>query len=136
MRDTLNEPMRLALVLFMASIVPAHAALNVCNASAKPVKVALGRFDGATWRSQGWWTIVPKACAALVPASLNSRFYYLFASDGGSGSWDGTHSFCVNSSDRFAITGRGNCLAHGFERKGFFEIDTGSAANYTQTLSD
>jgi uncharacterized membrane protein len=128
--------MRLAIVLLMVSLVPAQAALTVCNASARPVKVAIGRFDGADWTSQGWWTIAPRACAAVVATSLNARFYYLFASDGGSGSWDGTHGFCVSSAGKFEITGRGNCPARGFERKGFFEVDTGSAANYTQTLSD
>ncbi len=128
--------MRLAIVLLMAFLVPAQAALRVCNKSARPVRVAVGHYDGTHWMSQGWWTIAPKACAAVVPARLNARFYYLFASDGGSGSWDGTHGFCVSSNDRFEIVGRGNCLAHEFERKGFFEVDTGSAADYTQSLSD
>lgn len=136
MRDTLNRPMRLAVAILMASLVPAEAALTVCNKSARPVKVAVGRYSGADWMSQGWWTIVPKACSAVVSASLDSRFYYLFASDGGSGSWDGTHGFCVSSRASFKVLGRGNCSAHGLERKGFFEIDTGSAPNYTQTLSD
>jgi uncharacterized membrane protein len=136
MRDTLNRPMRLAVAILMASLVPAEAALTVCNKSARPVKVAVGRYSGADWMSQGWWTIAPKACAAVVSASLESRFYYLFASDGGSGSWDGTHGFCVSSHETFRIRGRGNCLAHGLERKGFFEVDTGSAPDFTQTLSD
>jgi uncharacterized membrane protein len=136
MRNTLNRPMRLAVVLLMAFLVPAQAALTVCNKTAKPVKVAIGRTNGADWISQGWWTIVPKSCTAVVSASLNARFYYLFATDGGAGSWDGTHGFCVSSHDRFEIAGRGNCLAHGFEHKGFFEVDTRSAADYTQTLSD
>jgi uncharacterized membrane protein len=136
MRDTPGQPMRLAVALLMASLAPAQAALTVCNKTAKPVKVAVGRTNGAEWTSQGWWTIAPKACAAVVPSSLNARFYYLFATDGGAGSWDGTHSFCVSSHGRFDITGRGNCLAHGFGQKGFFEVDTRTAADYTQTLSD
>ncbi len=136
MRDTPDRLICLAAVLLMASVIPAQAALSVCNKTAKPVKVAVGRTNGADWMSQGWWTIAPDACTTLIPASLNARFYYLFATDGGSGSWDGTHGFCVSSRDRFEIVGRGNCLAHGFEHKGFFQVDTGSAADYTQTLSD
>jgi uncharacterized membrane protein len=72
----------------------------------------------------------------MQPGSLSARFYYLYAMDGSSGSWDGTHAFCVSPQDRFEIVGRGNCTAHGFERKGFFEVDTGSSGDYTQTLSD
>ena len=128
--------MRLALVFLMATLVPAEAGLDVCNTTARPVKVALGRFNGANWMSEGWWNIAPKTCAAVVSQSLNAHFYYLFATDGGSGSWDGTHGFCVSAAGKFAITGRRHCLAHGFERKGFFEVDTGSEGNYTQTISD
>ena len=136
MRDTHRHPMRFAVFLLMASFVPAQAALTVCNKTARPVKVAVGRTNGADWLSEGWWTVAPRACAAVIPTSLNARFYYLLATDGGSGSWVGTHNFCISLQNRFEIRGRGNCLAHGFERKGFFEVDTGSAANYTQTLSD
>jgi uncharacterized membrane protein len=136
MRDTLVRPMRLAIVLLMIFLTPAQAALKVCNASARPVRVAVGRTNGGSWLSQGWWTIAPKACTAVVSQSLDARFYYLFAMDGTSGSWDGTHGFCVSSQEKFEIVGRGNCLAHGFQRKGFFEIDTGSAGDFTQTLSD
>lgn len=136
MRDTAIRSWGLTLALLMAGRVAAHAALTVCNASAKPVKVATGRYNGAHWTSQGWWTVAPKACSAVVPGSLNARFYYLFATDGSSGSWDGTHGFCVSSATKFEIIGRGNCPAHGYERKGFFEVDTGAAGDYMQTLSD
>jgi uncharacterized membrane protein len=128
--------MRLALVFLMALLTPAQAALNVCNSTARPVKVAVGRYNGRAWMSEGWWNIAPKTCGTVVPASLDARFYYLYASDGGSGSWDGTHGFCVNPGDKFAIEGRSNCAGYGFTRKGFFEIDTGAEASYTQTLSD
>ncbi|MGD0189416.1 MAG: DUF1036 domain-containing protein [Rhizomicrobium sp.] len=128
--------MRLAVVLLIASLAPAHAALTVCNHTGRDVRVALGRTNGASWLSQGWWTVSPKGCQIVLPGGLSARFYYLYAMDGSSGSWDGTHGFCVAPQDRFEIVGRGNCTAHGFERKGFFEIDTGSSADYTQTLSD
>lgn len=136
MRETHVRPILLAVALLMASFFPARAAFTVCNKTARPVKVAVGRTNSADWMSQGWWTIAPKACTIMIRASLNARFYYLFATDGGSGSWDGTHGFCISPQDRFEIRGRGNCLAHGFEHQGFFQVDTGSAADYTQTLSD
>ena len=41
---------------------PALAAFNVCNKSSLAVRAAIGRFDGTSWTSEGWWTIQPKAC--------------------------------------------------------------------------
>jgi len=136
MGDTLRGSMRFAVALLMASLVPAHAALTVCNKSAHGVKVAVGRFNGANWISAGWWALAPKTCAPVVAGVLNARFYYLYATDGGSGSWSGPRAFCTAQGDKFEIVGRANCQARGFDRKGFFEVDTGRHADYMQSLSD
>jgi uncharacterized membrane protein len=128
--------MRLALALLMASLVPAQAALTVCNKTVRPLKVAVGRFDGSGWTSRGWWKVAPRGCTAVVPTALVARYYYLFASDGGSGSWDGSRGFCVSRGDKFEIKGRADCVARGFERREFLEVDTGSMADYTQSLAD
>ena len=126
----------LAILAMLAVSPAAEAGLTVCNKTPHATRVALGRFDGATWSSAGWWSIAPKSCDMLIGGTLDSRYYYLYATDGGSGSWDGRFSFCVGNADKFAIRGRADCEGHGFDRKGFFEIDTGQAANYTQTLAD
>jgi uncharacterized membrane protein len=123
----------LAILLFA---VPATAALNVCNKTARPVKLALGRFDGAAWSSTGWWTLTPRQCAALVPGRLIARYYYLYATDGGAGGWSGSRGFCVASGNKFTVVGRADCEARGYERKGFFEVDTGQRQDYTQSISD
>ena len=136
MRDILRPSMRLAIVFLMALFMPAHAALIVCNKSAHGVKVAVGRFNGASWLSAGWWALTPKACATVVSGVLNARYYYIYASDGGSGSWAGPRNFCTSQGDKFEIIGRNDCQARGFDRKGFFEVDTGTLADYTQSLSD
>jgi len=129
--------MRFVIALaIMAFTLPAEAALNICNKSSRAAKVAVGIYDGAEWLSRGWWWVPPKSCTVVVSGALNSRYYYLYASDAGAGSWDGEHSFCVGTRDKFEIAGRENCAARNFERKGFFEIDTGNAADYTQSLSD
>lgn len=96
----------------------------------------MGRFDGEAWSSDGWWTIAPKTCREVIAGSLKARYYYLFATDDDKGSWDGRFAFCVAATDRFAIRGRADCESHGFDRRGFFEIDTRQAPDYTQTLSD
>ena len=126
----------LALLFLGGLCQPASAALNVCNATRHMARVAVGRFDGTQWMSEGWWTIAPKACAAVVPQSLKARYYYLYAVDGGSGSWDGSRKFCVGTGDKFQALGRGNCAGRGMDAKGFFAIDTGDKSDYTQTLSD
>jgi uncharacterized membrane protein len=120
----------------LALSAPAQAGLTLCNKTAHPAKVALGRFDGTQWGSEGWWAVAPGKCETLIPAALDARYYYLYASDGGAGTWDGTFSFCVDAKDRFAITGRGDCAARGFSRKGFYQVDTGHDTNVTKSISD
>ena len=128
--------MRFVVALLLAFTLPAEAALIVCNKSSRAAKVAVGLYDGAEWTSRGWWWITPKTCTTVVNGTLSARYYYLYASDAGAGSWDGSRGFCVAPKDKFEITGRENCAARNFERKGFFEVDTGNAADYTQSLSD
>lgn len=127
--------MAVAALLLVACVGPAEARLSVCNRSERAADVALGRYNGGMWRSEGWWKIGPNACADVIKSALDSRFYYLYASDGASGTWDGSKAFCTGPG-RFAIVGRAHCAARGFDRKGFFEIDTGEKADWTQSLSD
>jgi len=122
------------LVLTLVAGLPAQAGLTVCNKAKSPATVALGRFDGRDWASQGWWTIAPGACAGVIKTKLDARYYYLYGSDAEAGIWDGSTSFCVSSKAGFAISGRGNCAARGYDRKRFFRIDTGNDLNHTQNL--
>ena len=115
---------------------PAAAGLAVCNHTAQPAKLALGRFNGTHWMSEGWWKIAGHRCAKLISSPLDARYYYLYATDGGPGSWDGSRAFCVSNSDSFKVVGRADCAGRGFDSKGFFEVDTGSKTDYTQSLSD
>lgn len=115
---------------------PAAAAFNVCNRSSMAVRVALGRFDGRQWSSQGWWTIAPGICAGLLTGPLDARYYYLYASDGGAGTWEGKTHFCVMPETKFQAEGRADCAKRGMDRRGFFEVDTGQSPDWTQTLSN
>jgi uncharacterized membrane protein len=125
-----------ALLFFALLSQPASAALNVCNKTARDARVAVGRFDGTDWMSEGWWTVTPAKCTTVVTGPLKARYYYLYAVDGGSGSWDGARQFCLGTADKFQAVGRTNCIGRGMDRKGFFRIDTGDKPDYTQTLSD
>jgi uncharacterized membrane protein len=115
---------------------PAHANFNVCNKANLKVRVAIGGFDGTSWSSLGWWTIAPNSCTALLTHPLDARYYYLYATDGAAGTWEGRTHFCVTPNAKFTISGRADCDKRGFDRRGFFEVDTGAAPDWTQTLSN
>jgi uncharacterized membrane protein len=115
---------------------PAWAGFKVCNKTNLKTRVAIGRFDGTHWTSRGWWTIAPKSCADLLTGPLDARDYYLYATDGAAGTWEGGTHFCVAPGTRFTIPGRQDCAGRGYDRRGFFEVDTGNDPDWTQTLSN
>jgi uncharacterized membrane protein len=135
-----RKTLLLAVILAMAGLPalarPALAAFTVCNKTDLPVRAALGRFDGTLWSSEGWWVIQPNACVPLLTGPLQGRYYYLYASDGAAGTWEGKTRFCVAPDKRFRSAGRGGCATRGFDRRGFFEVDTGKKPDWTQTLSN
>ncbi len=128
--------MRLVVALILLITVPARADFTVCNKADVGAKVALGQYNGTSWESKGWWTIPSRKCETLVSGRLNSRFYYLYGTDGASGTWNGGTYFCTTEAPEFRIAGRGNCAARGYDRKGFFAVDTGNSPNWKQSLSD
>ncbi len=129
-------PLLGSLLLLAASTIPARADLRVCNQIGKPVSVALGYRANGGWQSEGWWVIAPDACTTVFQGDLNARFYYLFAADDISGgSWDGSVLMCTRD-ETFTIFGVEDCLARGYERTGFFEIDTESRSNWTLQLTE
>jgi uncharacterized membrane protein len=137
------KPMRraplLALLTMLAALCaapPAWADFNVCNKSDLATRVSLGRFDGTQWSSQGWWSIAPKSCVRLLTGPLRARYYYLYATDGAGGSWEGKTHFCTAPGAKFLAPGRRDCTRRGLEQRGFFEVDTGKSPEWTQTLSN
>jgi len=118
------------------SISPAYADLKVCNQTADPVSLALGYRAERGWQSEGWWVAAPSQCATVFQGNLNSRFFYLFAADDiGGGAWDGSVYMCTRD-DSFTIFGVEDCLARGYERTGFFEVDTQNKSDWTLQLTD
>jgi len=126
----------LALAVLLVLSGPAAAGLTVCNKAAHAARVALGRFDGTHWSSEGWWHIEPGKCTQLLAGNLIARYYYLYASDSAAGGWGGSTNFCVGTAERFSIAGRGGCAQSGFDQRGFFEVDTHNRLDWTQSLSD
>ena len=119
-----------------AAAGPAYADLRVCNQTSDPVSIALGYRAKQGWQSEGWWVAAPSQCATVFQGSLNSRFFYLFAADDiGGGAWDGSVYMCTRD-DSFTIFGVEDCLARGYERTGFFEVDTQNKPDWTLQLTD
>lgn len=123
-----------AIALMMPS--EARADLKICNQTANTVSIAFGYRASTGWQSEGWWVAGPGACATVFQGPLTARYYYLHAVDDfGGGAWDGTVYMCTQDAS-FTIFGVEDCLARGYERTGFFELDTGDNTEWTVQLTE
>jgi uncharacterized membrane protein len=115
---------------------PAKADFRLCNNTTSRLSVALAYTDGETWVSEGWWNLKASACETLLRGPLAAEFYYVYAMDERSGEWKGKAFMCTRDHE-FRIVGREDCFVRGFDRTGFFEVDTGKEAkNWTVQLTD
>lgn len=120
----------------LLAATPARADLRVCNQTANPVSIALGYRAERGWQSEGWWIAAPDSCAIVFQGDLGARFYYLFVADDiAGGAWDGQVFMCTRD-ESFTIFGVEDCLARGYERTGFFEVDTQGRTDWTLELTD
>ena len=114
----------------------ARADLQVCNDTDSLTGVAIGYRGADDWVMEGWWRIPKGVCASLIEGDLASRYFYLFAEDAETGEqWRGPVFMCTSNKE-FKIEGLKNCFARGYERTGFFEIDTGSQKNWQVRLNE
>ena len=115
---------------------PAHADLRICNKTTSRIGVAVGYKDEEAWKTEGWWNVAANSCETLLAGPLVSRYYYLYAVDyDHGGEWSG-RSFMCTQERTFTIKGIDDCLKRGFERTGFFEIDTGEQRTWTVQLTE
>lgn len=127
-------------VLFAAAMslaaAPAHADLRLCNRTPNRVGVSIGYKDKTVWTTEGWWNIPVNSCETLVSGTLVSRFYYVYAVDyDHGGEWSGKYVMCTQDK-MFTIHGTEDCVARGYNRSGFFEVDTGEQASWTIQLNE
>ena len=126
----------LAGLALLASMGPATADMRLCNMTGNRVGVALGYRDSQGWITEGWWNLGARACETLLKGPLAARFYYVFATDyDRGGEWSGKAFMCTKDKE-FSIRGLDNCLARGFDRNGFFEVDTGEQKSWTVQLTE
>ena len=126
----------LVLTLFCASGGAAQADFRLCNNTGGKVGIALGYKDHEGWVTEGWWNLSPRSCETLLRGNLIARFYYVYAIDyDRGGEWSGKAFMCTREKE-FTIRGTEDCLARGFDRTGFFEVDTGEQRAWTVQLTE
>jgi uncharacterized membrane protein len=114
----------------------AQADLRLCNKSGNRVGVAIGYKADSSWKTEGWWNIEADACETLLAGRLSSRYYYVYAVDyDNNGVWDGRAFMCTRDKE-FTIEGVSDCVARGFQKTGFFEIDIGKHVSWTVQLTE
>ncbi|MEL7272581.1 MAG: DUF1036 domain-containing protein [Pseudomonadota bacterium] len=126
------------LLLFQVPLTttPAHADLKVCNDTQTLVGVAVGYRRQGTWVSEGWWRVPKDKCVSVIEGDLNARYYYIHAEDSKTGGrWQGPVFMCTSNKE-FKIDGLKNCFSRGFERAGFFEVDTDAQKNWQIRLTE
>ena len=114
----------------------ARADLRVCNKTNSRIGVAIGYKSDDGWLTEGWWNVGESACETLLAGVLSSRYYYVYATDyDQGGEWAGRAFMCTRDKE-FTIEGVSDCLPRGFQKTGFFEVDTGSQASWTVQLTE
>ena len=115
---------------------PARADFRLCNNTGSRVGVAIGYKDAEGWITEGWWNISSRSCDTLLRGTLVARYYYIYAVDyDRGGEWSG-HAFMCSREKEFTIRGTDNCLARGYDRTGYFEVDTQEQRSWTVQLTD
>lgn len=119
-----------------ATINVATAGFRVCNTTTSRVGVAIGYSDAGGWVTEGWWNIAANDCSTIISGPLESRYYYLYAVDADrGGSWTGNAFMCTRDL-MFTIRGIEDCVARGYDRSGFVEIDTNLQPQWLVYLSE
>src|SRR5436189_4710357 len=132
----LRLPAALAVVALCLWSGSAKADFRLCNNTSSRVGIALGYKDAEGWTTEGWWNVSSRSCETLLKGTLVARFYYIYALDyDRGGEWSGQAFMCSRDKE-FTIKGTENCLTRGFDRTGFFEVDTGEQPSWTVQLTE
>jgi len=130
---------RLLLVAAAFALAPAEALadFHLCNNTGSRVGIAVGYKDtDGSWVTEGWWNLSARSCETVLKGTLIARFYYIYAIDyDRGGEWSGQAYMCTRDKE-FTIKGTQDCLARGFDRTGFFEVDTGEQRAWTVQLTE
>lgn len=126
----------LAFAALTVTATDARADLKVCNDTQTLVGVSVGYRTKGTWVSEGWWRVPKDQCVSVIEGDLNARYYYIHAEDSKTGGrWQGPVFMCTSNKE-YKIDGLKNCFSRGYERAGFFEVDTDEQKNWQIRLTD
>jgi uncharacterized membrane protein len=126
----------LVAALMTATTAPGAADFRLCNNTGSRVGIALGYKDSDGWTTEGWWNLSARSCDTLLKGALVARYYYIYAVDyDRGGEWSGKAFMCTRDKE-FTIRGIEDCLARGFDKTGFFEVDTGEQRSWTVQLTE
>jgi uncharacterized membrane protein len=126
----------LVVLILASSTSPAAADFRLCNNTAGRVGIAVGYKDADGWTTEGWWNLPARTCETILKGNLVARYYYVYAIDyDRGGEWMGQAYMCTRDKE-FTIRGIGDCLARGYDRTGFFEVDTGEQRAWTVQLTE
>jgi uncharacterized membrane protein len=126
----------LCALLTIAFATPAAADFRLCNNTGSRVGIAIGYKEAEGWTTEGWWNLSARSCETLVKGQLVARYYYVFAVDyDRGGEWSGKAYMCTRDKE-FTIKGIEDCLARGYDRTGFFEVDTSEQRSWTVQLTE
>ena len=123
-------------LLLTTFATPAAADFRLCNNTGSRVGIAIGYKDAEGWTTEGWWNLSARGCETLVKGQLVARYYYVYAVDyDRGGEWSGKAYMCTRDKE-FTIKGIEDCLARGYDRTGFFEVDTSEQRSWTVQLTE
>ena len=115
---------------------PAAADFRLCNNTSSRVGISVGYKENDGWTTEGWWNLSARSCETLLRGTLVARFYYIYAIDyDHGGEWSGQAFMCTREKE-FTIRGTADCLTRGYDRTGFFEVDTGEQPSWTVQLTE
>ena len=133
---TLAAGICMMLAVLAVSTRPAAAEFRLCNNTPSRIGVAVGYKDADGWTTEGWWNLPSRTCETILKGNLAARYYYVYAIDyDRGGEWTGRAYLCTRDRE-FTIRSIGDCLAHGYDRTGFFEVDTGEQSAWTVQLTE
>lgn len=130
----------IAMMFAWAAAPAAEASFKLCNQSFDVLNIAIGQPGRDSeardqFVTRGWWRVAPNQCATLVRDTLQSRYFYLFATDVfGKEVLSGSIPLCVAPS-RFVIDNQGECLVRGYLDARFIEVDTEEQSDWTVFVS-
>src|SRR5262245_20037990 len=123
-------------IFLIGAETPALADFRLCNQTPSRVGIAIGYKDKDGWTTEGWWNLPTKTCETLLRGTLVARYYYVYGVDyDRGGEWSGQAYMCTRDKE-FTVRGTEDCLARGYDRTGFFEVDTGQQQSWTVTLTE